>query len=327
MELGVIVSSSYNPHLNLAVESVLVETADCPLLFLWKNERTVVIGANQNPYSECAVETLLADGGTLARRRTGGGAVYHDLGNLNFSFIADKKNYDVTKQLSVIQKALLPFGIQAELSGRNDLTADGKKFSGNAFLKTANNNLHHGTILIKTDGDRLAKYLTVNPAKLQKKGVASVKNRIVNLSELNSKLDSKNIVGELVKSFEKVYGAKADTLDFESIAALPCVKLLFEKYRSNEYLFGKWADFCADLTLNTEWGLTEFAFRFSTSRISNAEISSDCLSPALISYAKELLTGYRIEDIRPLYKDGLSDTEINILNEIFDFVNSSCRSL
>ncbi|NCA68279.1 MAG: hypothetical protein EOM87_09500 [Clostridia bacterium] len=120
MKLGIIISDSNNAHLNLAAESTLLEMSDCPTLFLWKNERTVVIGANQNPYAECRVETLLNDGGTLARRRTGGGAVYHDLGNLNFSFIAAKRLYDVNKQLSVIQKALLPYGIFAELSGRND---------------------------------------------------------------------------------------------------------------------------------------------------------------------------------------------------------------
>ncbi len=325
MELKTIVSNSYCPHLNLAVESVLIETANCPVLYLWKNENTVVIGANQNPYSECAVESLLGDGGTLARRRTGGGAVYHDLGNLNFSFIANKAQYDVCKQLSVIQKALLLFGIKAEFSGRNDLTAEGKKFSGNAFFKTGANCLHHGTILIKTDGAKLSKYLTVNPAKLQKKGVASVKSRVINLSELNPRLDSQNIIGELINSFEKVYEAQSVPLTFDTLTTLPRAKILFEKYASKEYLYGKWADFRADIVLNADWGLTEFAFRFEDNRIVSVKISSDCLFPAVIELAETLLMGYKpIEPLVNLTQE-LSDAEKAILDEIFAFVNREYR--
>ena len=93
-------------------------------MYLWKNERTVVIGYNQNPYAECNVQLLLDEGGHLMRRGTGGGAVYHDLGNINFSFIADKSLYDVKKQLSVIQDALLSYGLQTEISGRNDLICE-----------------------------------------------------------------------------------------------------------------------------------------------------------------------------------------------------------
>ena len=148
--LQVIISPQYDPFLNRAVEQYLTERQEegVVTLYLWKNQQTVVIGYNQNPYAECNVQLLLDEGGHLMRRGTGGGAVYHDLGNINFSFIADKSLYDVRKQLSVIQDALLAYGLEAEISGRNDLTCQGRKFSGNAFGKGKKNDLHHGTILI-----------------------------------------------------------------------------------------------------------------------------------------------------------------------------------
>ena len=202
--LQVIISPQYDPFLNRAVEQYLTERQEegVVTLYLWKNQQTVVIGFNQNPYAECNVKLLLDEGGHLMRRGTGGGAVYHDLGNINFSFIADKKLYDVKKQLSVIQDALLSYGLQTEISGRNDLTCQGRKFSGNAFAKGQRNNLHHGTILIKTDGAMMQRYLIVDKAKLLKNGVKSVASRVINLSELIPDLTSENIKQPLIASFE-----------------------------------------------------------------------------------------------------------------------------
>ena len=184
MKLQVVVSNQHNPFLNRAVEQYLTDNQEenTVTLYLWKNQQTVVIGYNQNPYSECNVQLLLDEGGHLMRRGTGGGAVYHDLGNINFSFVADKRLYDVKKQLSVIQDALLSYGLTTEISGRNDLTCEGRKFSGNAFAKGQRNDLHHGTILIKTDGAMMQRYLIVDKAKLMKNGVKSVASRVINLS-------------------------------------------------------------------------------------------------------------------------------------------------
>ena len=175
---------AYDPFRNLAIEknlTFLTQEGQC-ILYLWQNHKTVVIGRNQNAWKECNVDALLADGGTLARRMSGGGAVFHDLGNLNFSFCVRKEDYDVDRQLEVIRQALHREGIEAVKSGRNDLLADGRKFSGNAFYKSGEFCCHHGTIMIDVNRDLIGRYLHVPERKLLSKGIASVQSRVINLN-------------------------------------------------------------------------------------------------------------------------------------------------
>ena len=117
-------AQSTDPFYNLAVEEYLTRYVekDALILYLWQNRKTVVIGKNQNPWKECRIRELEKEGGKLVRRLSGGGAVFHDLCNLNFTFIASKENYNVPQQMQVILEAVRAFGIPAELSGRNDLT-------------------------------------------------------------------------------------------------------------------------------------------------------------------------------------------------------------
>lgn len=290
-KLQIIVSNQANPYLNLAVETYLTDHQEegVVTMYLWKNQQTVVIGLNQNPFSECDVKRLNEEGGHLMRRRTGGGAVYHDLGNLNFSFIADKNDYDVRRQQSVIQKALGYFGLEAEISGRNDLLCQGRKFSGNAFYNGTSNNLHHGTILIKTDGEMMQRYLTVNKAKLQKHGVKSVASRVVNLSEL-ADITSENIVEPLIEAFEQVYGMKASMIDFEAIAALKEVQDTVSKITSHDYLYGKWEHFHAVKKAQFSWGNVEVGFDVdeNTREIKNLVIATDSLNTEIADICNDI---------------------------------------
>ena len=296
-QIQIIIGNQYNPHLNLAVESSLLDEGqqEVVTMFLWKNQQTVVYGYNQNPFTECNVDLLLSEGGHAARRRTGGGAVYHDLGNLNFSFVAHKKHYDVQKQLKVIQTALRYFGLETEVSGRNDILFDGRKFSGNAFGIYKERRLHHGTILIKTDGEKLAKYLKVNPAKLQKHGVKSVASRIINLSEV-ADITSDSIIPFLTKAFEEVYEAKAEIIDFNNLLTDKVLKTR-DLFASDDYLFGKWRNFHAKKTAQFPWGLVEIDLQINEEKgvIESISIASDGLEPELIDETERILIGASIK--------------------------------
>ena len=139
-KLSYIESKTFDPYKNLALEEYLMLSCgenEC-ILYLWQNKKTVVIGRNQNPWKECRAENLRSDGGFIARRLSGGGAVYHDTGNLNFTFLIRKDNYSVSKQLDVIIRAVRKLGITAVRSGRNDILTDGRKFSGNLCKRGEN---------------------------------------------------------------------------------------------------------------------------------------------------------------------------------------------
>lgn len=297
-KINLIIGNQYNPHLNLAVESFLLNQGDndSVTMFLWKNEQTVVYGYNQNPFTECNVDLLLSEGGHAARRRTGGGAVYHDLGNLNFSFVANKNLYDVHKQMNVIKTALGYFGLKTEVSGRNDILFEGRKFSGNAFGIYKDRRLHHGTILIKTDGDKLAKYLKVNPAKLQKHGVKSVASRIINLSEV-ADITSDSIIPYLSRAFEEVYEAKAEIIDFNDLLTDKVLETR-NLFASDDYLFGKWRNFHAKKSAQFSWGLVELDMHVNEEKgiIESVSIASDGLEPERIEETERILTGASIKN-------------------------------
>ena len=317
-KLQVVVSKQYDPFLNRAVEQYLTDNQEEGMvtMYLWKNQRTVVIGYNQNPYSECNVQLLLDEGGHLMRRGTGGGAVYHDLGNINFSFIADKKLYDVRKQLSVIQDALLSYGLQTEISGRNDLTCEGRKFSGNAFAKGQRNNLHHGTILIKTDGAMMQRYLIVDKAKLMKNGVKSVASRVINLSEAVPELTSENIKQPLMASFEKIYGGKAELLDFDTLINKPEVQAIKDQISGHDFLFGRWEQFKTTKKARFAWGGVEIALQVDEANaiIKDVQIATDCLEPETILKAEQLLQGASTKTMP------MDDSDSEIIHDIIHLI-------
>ncbi len=318
MKLQFIVSDQTNPYWNIAVENYLLSLPETEriTLYLWKNHRTVVIGQNQNPFSECNVEALEADGGYLMRRKTGGGAVYHDDGNINFSFVVPKAMYDQTRQFRVIQRAVASFGIEAELSGRNDILTEGRKFSGNAFSKGKYQDLHHGTILIKGNMEDLQRYLKPKPAKLQKHGVASVQSRVVNLSELNPAITSESIVPHLRKAFESEYAEYSEYSDYSEIIKRPEVRSLYEEFASDEWKYGRWKTFTAQRSGQFEWGGVELSLTVDQERgiVTDVQIASDALDLAALDEARRLLVGAST--------DKAPQTDNPILKDIFSLIYS-----
>lgn len=288
------ISDSLDPYKNLAIEKYLLDSVgnDCCTLYLWQNENTVVIGKNQNPWSECRCKELESDGGRLARRLSGGGAVFHDTGNLNFTFICTEENYNLDKQLKVLQAACRLAGIETELSGRNDLLADGRKFSGNAFYRAKGKAYHHGTILINADLERMQKYLTPPKAKLSAKGVKSVGARVVNLSELSEGLTCQDMKTYMLSAFEKVYGMKAvQVKDTETQK----VKLLADEYSSWNFLYGSTIPFSASAESHFSWGHARLLLQISEGIIANAQLFTDAMDGNLSEIVCHSITNCRFE--------------------------------
>ena len=320
-----IISTQTNPYINIAVENYLLsQPSDGDVtMYLWQNSRTVVIGQNQNPYAECNVAQLEQDGGYLMRRRTGGGAVFHDLGNLNFSFVVPYEMYDTMRQFSVLRHAVETYGLDTAVSGRNDVLCQGRKFSGNAFAKGKFQRLHHGTILIRTDVEQLQRYLKVKPAKLQKHGVASVQSRVVNLSELVPEITAQNIVPRLIAAFEQEYGTPLQTLDFDTVAALPDVQELYSEFASAEWKYGRWQQFEAQQSAQFDWGGVEVAVQVDEAAgiIRSIDIASDSLFPDIIEQAQQLLTGASIH--QPPTINHLPEHNQQMLLDIFSLLYST----
>ena len=201
-----ICSENTSPYYNLALERSLFDFVDedTVILYLWQNSHTIVIGKNQNAYAECKVDEFIGVGGTLARRPSGGGAVYHDLGNLNFSIICKESIAKEHTYQRIVKEALDYFGIVSEFNGRNDLTVDDKKFSGNAFYVKDDVLCQHGTILINSDFKELSKYLTPDISKLERNHVKSVESRVVNLSEISDKITVESMKEAMIKATNAV---------------------------------------------------------------------------------------------------------------------------
>ena len=287
---------SHDPHYNLAVEQFLLESVaegQC-ILYLWQNQNTVVIGRNQNPWKECRTTLLAEEGGILARRLSGGGAVFHDLGNLNFTFLLPQADYDLERQLSVIRDAVRSLGIPAEISGRNDILAGGRKFSGNAFYKNGKRAYHHGTLLVEADMEKLSRYLSPSKAKLHAKGVDSVRSRVVNLKSLNPEVTVDALKAALQEAFKAVYHCpltflEEQNLDQHRIAALT------QRNRSWEWNFGQKLPFTVECAGRFPWGGVQVQLAVEDGIIRQATIYSDAMDALLIPQWRERLAGCRLE--------------------------------
>ena len=289
-------SSSFDPYLNLATEQYLMETVeeDACILFLWQNQNTVVIGKNQNAWKECRTTLLNEEGGVLARRLSGGGAVFHDLGNLNFTFLVPQAEYDLDRQFSVIAEAVSLLGLQAERSGRNDVLIQGRKFSGNAFFKHDGKAYHHGTLLVDVDMDKLGRYLNPSKAKLQAKGVDSVRSRVVNLRELNPQVTIVSMKDAMTRAFAKVYDRPMTVMtdkDFDHDA----IEALRQRNASWEWNYGQKLPFTAELEARFPWGCVQLCMQVENGMVTGAKIYSDAMDWQLPERMEALLLGARFE--------------------------------
>ena len=298
MKYRIIHGDSHDPWHNLAVEALLFERLepDEVFLYLWQNQNTVVIGRHQNAWQECRVKLLEDEGGRLARRSTGGGAVFHDLGNLNFTFIVPRACYDVHRQLDVIRRGVARFGIDAAFTGRNDLViADGgAKFSGNAFKFSDTVGMHHGTLLVDVDMAKLGRYLAPGKDKLRAKGIESVRARVCNLRDVRPEINIPDLTRSLEDAFEAAFGPAARLtvcdLDPARLAALEA------QYSSWDFRLGKSLPFDATLSHRFDWGGVTVELSLRHGVIEEARVWSDAMDEAMIERIAPALTGIRYEN-------------------------------
>ena len=306
-------SDTLDPYLNIATEKYLLETveAGCCILYLWQNKNTVVIGRNQNAWAECRTTLLEQEGGFLARRLSGGGAVYHDTGNLNFTFLMREEDYDLDRQLTVIQTACAAVGIPVERSGRNDLLAQGQKFSGNAFYHSHGHAYHHGTLLVNADMEKLSRYLTPSKAKLEAKGVASVRSRVVNLQTLAPKLTCQSLAHLMEQAFSSVYGIPAESITL-SEDAMQKIKAVAAELSSWQWLYGQRLPFSFRCEQRFPWGSFALQLQVESGRVQTAQAFSDAMDWTLGDTVSQALTGCRfsLEDMCRALKAALEDPQV-----------------
>ncbi len=287
----VYLSPSRDGYENLATDEWFLDHAaeGDLILHLYQNENAVIIGKNQNPWIECDLNAMERDGVQLVRRVSGGGAVYHDEGNLNFSFIAGRGRYNQEGQMELILSAVRSLGVPCSFSGRNDLVFEDRKFSGNAFCHRKKNAQHHGTLLVSSDLERLGSYLTPDPKKIRSKGIASVRSRVVNLSELSESISIKSLQKALVSSFEERYGYYGEwnfcKQEREEIAAYR------KKHASREWRLGQTPKFDLEWSERFSFGGIRLLFSFAGGRIEGVKAYSDALETELCREIEERLCG------------------------------------
>ena len=320
-------SDSYNPWYNLAVEELLLDTVkeNQYILYLWQNQNTIVIGKNQNPWNECRSVLLEKEGGYLARRLSGGGTVYHDLGNLNFTFLMNRENYNLEKQVSVILGAVKSLGIPAEMTGRNDLTVEGRKFSGNAFCFRKNNAYHHGTILVSSDFEKLTRYLQVPEEKIRTKGIESVRSRVVNLIEYSPSLTIDTVKKVLCEEFTKVYGGDPRVVQSVQKLDQEIIQRHYQKYASWEWRYGDAPKFDLEVSTRFTWGGMDIGLKLEKGIVTEVRVYSDAMDEEFIGMLPEVMKGSQLNAnilAERILKMNAGDSRIPLQEDIADWLKT-----
>lgn len=326
--IRVLLSDTSDPWFNLATEDWIFRELDPSLrtLFLWRNRESVVIGRHQNPWVECRVAEMERDGVALARRQSGGGTVFHDLGNSNYTFLAASGQYRQDDNFAVVIAALARLGLSAERSGRNDILVEGFKVSGSAFKHTRGRSFHHGTLLINADLERLENYLNPVARRMEAKGIRSVRSPVANLTRWVPDLDHQKMCSALVDSFCAYYdtGVEPELLDRRSLESIPSLRAYYERMQDWDWRFGRTPEFSLELERRFDWGRVSLTLRVNHGVIEDAEVRPGALDAGFRATLEGALAGavYRSAELRSRLQElGESDpARAALIEDIADWL-------
>lgn len=290
--MTIILNEHTDPYFNLASEEYLIDHTEGEVMMLWRNAPSVIIGKNQNAYAEINEPFVRSRGIKVVRRLTGGGAVFHDLGNVNYTCIVPRESgqtLDFARFAMPVIEALRMLGVPAEFSGRNDITIEGKKVSGNAQCVRGGKMMHHGTLLFRSDMTDLAGALNVDPDKIKAKGIKSVRARVGNIGDYLEAYDVLSFKHYLENYFE---GEKRGFTEEEEKE----IALLTErKYGTWEWNFGESKEFSVLKKKYFPFGLVAFRLSADGGVIRECDISGDFFGVSDVSELAARLIGVRLE--------------------------------
>ncbi len=286
-------STSINPYYNLALEDYLFHNIpdNSLIILLSQFQNTVSIGKDQNAYKECRLREMEKDHCYLARRSSGGGAVFHDLGNLNFSFIMYMDSFDIQKQTQCIAYALRSLGIPAYLSGRNDIEVNGMKVSGNAYLTEKEHCLHHGTIMLNVDKKLMNKYLNVSDKKIRAKGYDSVYSRVANITDFNKDITMKKLQDAVLQTVANNYGPLYE------MAMPQNLDDIIEKYHSYKYIYNTVGEYTVIVHDYYSFGEVQMYVDIINGSIDHVDLFTDALDDELTDKIHQVFDGLHIDDV------------------------------
>lgn len=325
MSTHCIIHKETDPYFNLAMEEYLfsrsAETGD-GYVVLWRNRPTVVVGRFQNAAGEVNSSFIKNRSVEVVRRMTGGGAVYHDLGNLNYTFILsigdrDSKGLDFALYTKPLLDYLGEIGVSASLSGRNDLSIAGKKFSGNAQHISRDMLLHHGTILFDSCLEDVAEALSVDPEKFRSKGVASVRSRVTNVvPHILEPMDIEDFTEGLMSFFAAPYGVEPRELSDQEVDDINLLR--DSKYTTWDWVWGASPPFSMTAEKRFEKGKVQVYLDIRTGVIEQAAIRGDFFSAGDPAELERALSGvkYDVDSVsKALARFNMSDYMMGISSE------------
>ncbi len=307
-----IYNHSNDPYFNMATEEHFFKNYTEDIFMLWKNSPAVIVGKHQNTLAEINLDYIKENNIPVVRRLSGGGAVFHDLGNLNFTFIQSgdsEKLVDFRKYTQPILDVLTSLGIDARFEGRNDLTIDGKKFSGNAEHVIKNRVLHHGTLLFSSEMKDLTKSLKVNPLKFQDKAVKSVRSRVTNISDhLPSPISLDEFTNKVMKHIQNMY-ADSKIYNISDDDKKSIEDLAKSKYSTWEWNFGYTAKYNFSQGFKTSGGNVEVHLNVDKGIIKEAKIYGDFFNKKDITELESALLNVNHEEIA--IREALKNIEVS----------------